>query len=169
MAIWNDDSKYLWIGRSGLQYRKSLSCAVSQEDAASLVTRFFRSHGAVPCSGGGHHWTGYSALDRLIDGRDALVEGTGLVQQPPVNAVHPGCNLAWFQRQEILQYTNFVTQIVFCAHEFGAKFINSSPEGIRHVQGWEFLLDVGGVFHHLNGASVRLAGELTGMLLSLHD
>lgn len=48
MAIWNDNSKCLWIGRSGLQYRKTLPCSVSRDEAADIVTLFFRRHGAVP-------------------------------------------------------------------------------------------------------------------------
>ena len=40
--------KCLWIGGSGLQYRRSFPCPVLPDDATRIVTRFFADQGAVP-------------------------------------------------------------------------------------------------------------------------
>jgi len=43
--------QYLWIGRSGHPYQQRLRCAVPQDEAARIVTRFFLSRGATLCEG----------------------------------------------------------------------------------------------------------------------
>ena len=48
MALWSDNKKCLWIDRSGLQYRRSMRCAVPSDAAASIISRFFVSRGAMP-------------------------------------------------------------------------------------------------------------------------
>lgn len=48
MTVWTDNRRALWAGISNLQYRMCLTCAASREAAASQITGFFRSHGAVP-------------------------------------------------------------------------------------------------------------------------
>ena len=65
MALWTDSMKCLWVGRSGLQYRRSVPCSVPPDVAADIVTRFFSDRQAVQDAGGnaramtftrGHVW-----------------------------------------------------------------------------------------------------------------
>jgi hypothetical protein len=51
MALWTDSTKYLWTGRTGLQYRTRISCTRSQEDSKRLVIDFYSASGATANAG----------------------------------------------------------------------------------------------------------------------
>lgn len=49
MAVWTDNTRYLWTGLTGLQYRKRIPCSIAQEDSARLIYGFLIESGAEPC------------------------------------------------------------------------------------------------------------------------
>ena len=51
MALWTDGKRYLWTGRSGLQYRKAIQCSRTREEAERLITGFFGDSGAKQSTG----------------------------------------------------------------------------------------------------------------------
>ncbi len=55
MAQWTDKTKFLSVGRSGLQYCTSFACSRSTETAEHLVTEFYQARRAALSSKSGGH------------------------------------------------------------------------------------------------------------------
>jgi hypothetical protein len=55
MAQWKDKTKFLAVGRSGLQYCTSFTCARSADAAERLVTDFYQARRATLSSTGDRH------------------------------------------------------------------------------------------------------------------
>ncbi len=51
MALWTDSTKFLWTGRSGLQYRKKIPVNLTHQAAKTLIADFFHAAGAKQRAG----------------------------------------------------------------------------------------------------------------------
>jgi hypothetical protein len=47
MAHWKENSRFLCVGRSGLQYQTTLSCSRPVEEVSGIVKQFYGERGAV--------------------------------------------------------------------------------------------------------------------------